>query len=166
MERSNIAERSSKLFPFSGIYSASKYLINLEDKKKIEQIVTLVSSFWDNVGQQFDQWRGVRIGNISATEVRRDYIHTHVVMLQALGIAGKDLIKANPTNWKAKLKNLKKIDWLKSNPIWDRRVLNNGRVVKNSNSIVLASNVIKKALGVTLNVNEKALESKFKKNGK
>jgi DNA sulfur modification protein DndB len=39
-------------------------------------------------------------------------------------------------------------------------------VVKNSNSIVLASNVIKKALGVTLNVNEKALESKFKKNGK
>ena len=35
MERSNIAERSSKLFPFSGIYSASKYLINLEDKKKI-----------------------------------------------------------------------------------------------------------------------------------
>ena len=87
-------------------------------------------------------------------------------MLQALGIAGKDLIKANSTNWKAKLKNLKKIDWLKSNPIWDRRVLNNGRVVKNSNSIVLASNVIKKALGVTLNVNEKALESKFKKNGK
>ena len=87
-------------------------------------------------------------------------------MLQALGIAGKDLIKSNPTNWKAKLKNLKKIDWLKSNPIWDRRVLINGRVVKNSNSIVLASNVIKKALGVTLNVNEKALESKFKKNGK
>ena len=124
MERSNIAERSSKLFPFSGI------------------------------------------GNLSAAEVRRDYIHTHVVMLQALGIAGKDLVKANPTNWKAKLKNLKKIDWLKSNPIWDRRVLNNGRVVKNSNSIVLASNVIKKALGVTLNVNEKALESKFKKNGK
>ena len=36
-------------------------------------------------------------------------------------------------------------------------------MVKNSNSIVLASNVIKKALGVTLNVNEKALESKFKK---
>jgi len=166
MERSNIAERSSKLFPFSGIYSASKYLINLEDKKKIEQVVILVSSFWENVGQQFDQWRGVRIGNLSAAEVRRDYIHTHVVMLQALGIAGKDLIKANPTNWKAKLKNLKKIDWLKSNPIWDRRVLNNGRVVKNSNSIVLASNVIKKSLGVTLNVNEKALESKFKKNGK
>ena len=166
MERSNIAERSSKLFPFSGIYSASKYLINLENKKKIEQVVTLVSSFWESVGQQFDQWRGVRIGNISATEVRRDYIHTHVVMLQALGIAGKDLIKTNPTNWKAKLKNLKKIDWLKSNPIWDRRVLNNGRVVKNSNSIVLASNVIKKALGVSLNVNEKALESKFKKNGK
>ena len=32
-----------------------------------------------------DQWRGVRVGNLSAAEVRRDFIHTHVIILQALG---------------------------------------------------------------------------------
>jgi DNA sulfur modification protein DndB len=39
-------------------------------------------------------------------------------------------------------------------------------VVKNSNSIILAANLIKKALGARLNTKEKALESKMKKNGK
>ena len=113
-----------------------------------------------------DQWKGVRLGNQSAAEVRRDYIHTHVIILQAIGVAGKDLINQFPSNWKTKLKNLHKVNWLKNDPEWHRRVIINGRVVKNTNSIILASNLIKKALGVRLNTKEKALESKIKKNGK
>ena len=166
MERSNITERSSKLFPFSGVYSASKNLIQETDWKKINKEVSLVGSFWEAVGDQIDQWKGARLGNIPASEVRRDYINTHVIILQALGMAGKDLIKKYPTNWKSKLKNLKNINWLKNNPIWQDRVIVNGRVVKNTGSINLASNVIKKALGLPLNTKDKALESKMKKNGK
>ena len=79
---------------------------------------------------------------------------------------GKDLLKQFPTNWKSKLKNLNKINWLKNNSVWQQRVIINGRVVKNNNSIILASNVIKKALGIKLNTKEKALESQIKKNGK
>ena len=165
MERSTITERSSKLFPFSGIYSASKYLINANEIKKIEPAVKLLGSFWETVGEQFNNWKGVRVGNLSGSEVRRDYINTHVVILQALGIAGRDLMEKYPDNWKKKLKKLKDIDWQKRNKIWDRRVIVNGRVVKNNKSIMLASNVIKKALGVSLNAKEKAEESKMK-NGK
>ena len=62
MERSTITERSSKLFPFSGIYSASKNLINLEKNRKIDHQVNTVSSFWETVGENIDQWRGVRVG--------------------------------------------------------------------------------------------------------
>ena len=79
---------------------------------------------------------------------------------------GKDLLKQFPTNWKSKLKNLDKINWLKNNSVWQQRVIINGRVVKNNNSIILASNVIKKALGIKLDTKEKALESQVKKNGK
>ncbi|MBL6758240.1 MAG: DNA sulfur modification protein DndB [Pelagibacteraceae bacterium] len=164
MERSNISERSSKLFPFSGIYSASKYLVDQKDLKDLNKEVSLVSNFWEAVGENMDQWRGVRLGNLSATEVRRDYINTHVVILQALGIAGNELIKKQ-SNWKSKIKNLKKINWLKNNSTWQNRVIINGRVVKNSSSIYLASNIIKKSFGLSLNTKEKALESKFK-NGK
>ena len=164
MERSNISERSSKLFPFSGIYSASKHLVDQKDIKDFNKEVSLVSNFWEAVGENIDQWRGVRLGNLSATEVRRDYINTHVVILQALGIAGNELIKKQ-RNWKSKIKNLKKINWLKNNSTWQNRVIINGRVVKNSSSIYLASNIIKKSFGLSLNTKEKALESKFK-NGK
>ena len=62
--------------------------------------------------------------------------------------------------------NLNKINWLKNNSIWQQRVIINGRVVKNNNSIILASNVIKKALGIKLDVKEKVIESKVKKSGK
>ena len=79
---------------------------------------------------------------------------------------GKDLLKQFPTIWKSKLKNLNKINWLKNNSIWQQRVIINGRVVKNNNSIILASNVIKKALGIKLDAKEKALESQVKKSGK
>ena len=119
-----------------------------------------MGSFWETVGEQMDQWRGVRLGNLIASEVRRDYINSHVIILQALGVSGKDLIDKFPNQWKLKLKNLKKINWLKNNPIWNNRVLINGRVVKNNSSIILASNVIKKTLGLSLNSKEKALESK------
>ena len=102
---------------------------------------------------------------MSGAEVRRDYINTHVVILQALGIAGRDLMEKYPDNWKKKLKKLKDIDWQKRNKVWDQRVIVSGRVVKNNKSIMLASNVIKKALGVGLNAKEKAEESKMK-NGK
>ena len=161
MERSNISERSSKLFPFSGIYSASKHLVNHKDIKDFNKEVSLVSNFWEAIGENMDQWKGVRLGNLSATEVRRDYINTHVVILQALGIVGNELIKKQ-SNWKSKIKNLTKINWLKNNSIWQNRVIINGRVVKNSTSIYLASNIIKKTFGLNLNTKEKALESKFK----
>ena len=65
MERSNISERSSKLFPFSGIYSASKHLVDQKDIKDFNKEVSLVSNFWEAIGENMDQWKGVRLGNLS-----------------------------------------------------------------------------------------------------
>ena len=163
MERSNLAERSTKMFPFSGVYSATKYLVTDDYRKKVDQSTKKLIEFWNNVGNQFGKWTGVRTGNISASELRRDYINTHVVILQAIGLSGRDLLKAHPINWQRKLKGLKTINWLKTNPIWDQRVLVNGRVVKNNNSIILASNIIKKSYGLKLTTEEKAVESKLKR---
>jgi DNA sulfur modification protein DndB len=163
MERTTLAERSIKMFSFSGIYNATKYLIADDYRKKIEQTTKNLIQFWDAVGEQFGKWKGVRIGNISASELRKDYINTHGVILQAIGLSGRDLLKTFPNNWRKKLKRLKTINWLKTNSIWNRRVLVNGRVVKNNNSIILASNIIKKSYGLELTTGEKAVESKLKK---
>ena len=98
-----------------------------------------------------------------ASELRRDYINTHVVILQAIGMSGKTLIEKFPSNWKTKIKNLKNIDWLKTNPVWQNRILLNGRVIKSTISITLASNVIKKAYDIKLTPEEQLLENNLKK---
>jgi hypothetical protein len=58
---------------------------------------------------------------------------------------------------------LKDIDWLKANPIWQNRILLNGRVIKSNLSITLASNVIKKVYGIKLTPEEQLLENNLKK---
>ena len=109
------------------------------------------------------KWKAVRNGIVPASELRRDYINTHVVILQAIGISGKTLIEKFPSNWKVKMKSLKDIDWLKTNPIWQNRILLNGRVIKSTISITLASNVIKKAYDIKLTPEEQLLENNLKK---
>ena len=163
MERSTISERSSKMFPFSGIYSATKYLLPTDIKKDFEKTVKHLIEFWECVGNQFDKWKAVRNGIVPASELRRDYINTHVVILQAIGMSGKTLIEKFPSNWKTKMKSLKDIDWLKANPIWQNRILLNGRVIKSNLSITLASNVIKKAYDIKLTPEEQLLENNLKK---
>ena len=61
------------------------------------------------------------------------------------------------------MKSLKDIDWLKTNPIWQNRILLNGRVIKSNLSITLASNVIKKAYDIKLTPEEQLLENNLKK---
>jgi DNA sulfur modification protein DndB len=163
MERSTISERSSKMFPFSGVYSATKYLLPSDIKKDFEKTVKHLIEFWECVGNQFDKWKAVRNGIAPASELRRDYINTHVVILQAIGISGKTLMEKFPSNWKVKMKSLKDIDWLKTNPIWQNRILLNGRVIKSTISITLASNVIKKAYDIKLTPEEQLLENNLKK---
>jgi DNA sulfur modification protein DndB len=151
------------MFPFSGIYSATKYLLPSDIKKDFEKTVKHLIEFWECVGNQFDKWKAVRNGIAPASELRRDYINTHVVILQAIGISGKTLMEKFPSNWKVKMKSLKDIDWLKTNPIWQNRILLNGRVIKSTISITLASNVIKKAYDINLTPEEQLLENNLKK---
>lgn len=163
MERSTLAERSSKMFPFSGIYSATKYLLPNNFQKNLDKTVKMVTEFWDTVGEQFEKWQAVRVGKIAASEVRRDYLNTHVVTLQALGLSGKQLLEKYPTSWKSKVKNLSKINWLKNNPLWKNRVIINSRVVKTNTAITLISNIIKQAYGMKLTPEEQNLENNLKK---
>ena len=86
MERSTITERSSKFFPFSGIYSASKNLIEENNWKKINKEVSLVGSFLGNRRRTNGSMARSKIGKFDLQrEVRRDYINSHVIILQALG---------------------------------------------------------------------------------
>ncbi len=164
MERSSLARRSRKLFTLSAFYNACADLINGMASGNLEDDADLARSFWEEVAKHFPTWIQVKEGHLSASEVRESYLHTHGIILQALGKAGNTLIKNHPNDWAHKLEKLKSIDWSRSNAsIWEGRALIGGKVSKATTNVVLATNLIKKTLHLPLTDEQKKIESAHEK---
>jgi len=162
MERSTLSQRSRKLFTLSAIYNANAELLDRIDLKDREKAADKAREYWEAVATQFKEWEQVREGDISAGEVRQSFIHSHGVVLQALGIAGNALLRARPKSWKNSLKSLSRIDWSRNNSeLWEGRALTGGRVSKGSNNLRLTANVIKEELGLELSPEELRVEEAF-----
>jgi DNA sulfur modification protein DndB len=165
-EKTSLSPRSRKLFTLSAIFSATSALLGksaLNDPKKAADIAT---DYWEKVAKQIPEWRLVRDRKITAGEVRQDFIHSHGIGLQAIGVAGNALIQKPKSDWKKRLKSLRKINWSRSNgKVWEGRAMIGGRVSKASQNVVLATNVIKKALRLKLSEEEKKAEEAFRMSG-
>jgi len=132
------------------------------NERSPEDAARLALEFWEVVAKQMDDWNRVRRGDLTAGEVRRDFIHTHGVVLQALAKTGRALISRNPKSWKKKLTGLKTIDWRRTNSnLWEGRALIGGQLSKAHKNIMLTANAIKTHLGLELSEEEKRVEDAF-----
>jgi DNA sulfur modification protein DndB len=87
-------------------------------------------------------------------------------LLQAFGRIGATLNSKTPSDY-SKLRNLKKINWSRSNAKdWEGRVLMGGRMTKATNSVVLATAFIKTEIGIELSPDERKAEASFNKSRK
>lgn len=164
MERSTLAIRSRKLFTLSSIYTATNALMAGFDDSSAEERSALAASYWNEVALQFPDWERVRRREIQAAEIRREFIHSHGMVLQAIGRAGNVLLRDKNCTLSRKLKKLRRIDWSRSNAeLWEGRALVAGRVSKADNNLVLTTNVVKQALGVVLTREEEAAETAFRR---
>jgi DNA sulfur modification protein DndB len=160
MEKSSLAKRSRKLFTLSAFYNACADLINGMATGNLVEDADLARVYWEAVAEHFPLWGQVREGRIPASEVREGYIHSHGIALQALGTAGNTLLKQYPKDWRKRLGALEKIDWSRSNgEVWEGRALIGGKVSKVSTNIILATNVIKKALSLPLDGEQQRVEA-------
>ena len=158
-ERSSISNRSVKLFTLSGIYHATHILLENQAEKSVEERISLAVDFWNGVAKHMGDWKLAKARKVAASELRRDYVHSHAIALAALGRAGSALLREHPRGWKLKLAKLREIDWSKENTsLWEGRTMVGGHVQKNRTNIILTGNAIKKALGLTLSGEERALE--------
>ena len=82
--------------------------------------------------------------------MRKEFVHGNTNSLNALGIVGRVLIKEYPEDWKEKIKRLRDVDWSRTNPEWEGRLLLNGRMLKNAVGVELAANTILQKCGVKL----------------
>jgi DNA sulfur modification protein DndB len=164
MERSTLSERSRKLFTLSAIASATDAMIGSIEIADIEASAKECAEFWDEIAKYLPEWGFVRSSKMTAGEVRRDFIHSHAIVLQALGTVGRQLLKQGEKSWKARLKVLDSIDWSRSNArLWEGRAMIGGRVSKASHNVTLTANSIKQKLGLPLGPEEIEVEKAFKR---
>lgn len=167
MEKSTLSERSRKLFTLSAIYSANSALLADKEFASIEVAAEFCAEYWDAVSAHLPEWTFVRESKMTAGEVRRDFIHSHSIVLQALGQVGRQLIeKENSSQWKRKLRRLEDINWSRSDTrTWEGRAMIGGRVSKASHNVTLTTNYIRQQLGLELSPEEQRVEGAFKRGG-
>jgi DNA sulfur modification protein DndB len=163
VERSTLSPRSRKLFTLSSIYFSTKELLDNIDNDP-DKRTALGLAYWEEAAKCFPEWEMVRERKISSGEIRSDFIHAHGIALQALGRLGNVLLKNHKKNWKDKLKELKKINWSRSNAkLWEGRAMIGGRISKASHNVTLTTNVLKKQLAIQLSPAEQQVENAFQR---
>lgn len=169
MESSNMAPRSRKLFTLSALHTANGALLDEIRMDSLAERVDLATRFWRVVADQFPAWQQVYRGEISAGEVRQDFIHTHSIVLHAIGKVGNTLLRESSqvSAWEKRLKLLRKIDWHRNNAeTWEGRATSAGRVSKSRSNVELTTAYVRTVLGMALPPDEQRAEDSFNRGEK
>ncbi len=154
MEKTSISNRSTKFFTLNGISDATRYLLKLKTKTIPPESQKLAAEFWNTVSKNIPEWNLLMEKKVSPFDLRREFVHSHTNILNALGIMGHVLTTEYPDTWKQKLKGLQKIDWARDSSIWEGKVVVDGRMLKQKSGLKKAADVILKECGVRTTIAE------------
>ncbi|WP_307818362.1 DNA sulfur modification protein DndB [Streptomyces sp. MBT62] len=162
MEKSNLSARSRMMFTLSALYYGTQALLQGLAIKH-DAAVDLAQSYWEEIDMALPEWAMVRERELSATEMRRDFIHSHGIALHALGRIGNSLFRESvaPLKWKKQLAPLKSVDWTRSNTDWEGRAIVGGRVSKSHQNVTLTVNYLRNHLGLELSPEEQRVEDAY-----
>jgi DNA sulfur modification protein DndB len=162
LERSNLPTRSGKLFTLSSIYHATLALLANHKNAELEQQIEIASCYWNEVCKYIPHWEQVFQRKVSAGEMRQEYVHSQAITLSALGRLGAILLLTYPNDWNKHLKGLRKVDWARSSPIWQERIIFDGRISKSQASVTRMASYLKLKLDLPLNSEEEELEQSLR----
>ncbi|MDD5368779.1 MAG: DNA sulfur modification protein DndB [Anaerolineaceae bacterium] len=150
-----IAPRSIKLFTLSGVYAATGALLHKHRRQTISPDETkLAFRYWNELCRVIPEWQMACKHTASPVELRRDTICVHNVTLLAFGIAGNQLIKKFPEEWPSRLQALCKVDWSRTNRMWEGRATTNGKINNNRQAAELTAVKLRAMMGLPLNPKE------------
>ena len=159
-EKDILGKYSSSLFTLNTFYTANKTIVGRTIKKDTEKFLL---NYWNNIVEHMVQWQELQHREITKVDLRESYIATQSIVIQALGRIGNYYI-SHQNEMKNGLRDLEKVNWSRSAKQWYMRAVGkNGRIITSKRAALLISNVIKKELGITLNVEEINAEEALKK---
>lgn len=151
LEKTSISNRSVKVFTLNGISDATMRLLGTSKGRKLSsEEKEIISTFWETVSKNIPEWQLLIQDKVSSFELRKEFVHTNTNVLNSLGIVGYIMMREYPDTWKEKLRGLKNINWSRSNPDWQGRLIVNKQMVKNSRGVELAANTILQKCGIKL----------------
>ena len=164
MERSTLSPRSRKLFTLSALYGAIQALLGGLQFQRVEEAADLARTYWDSVAEVIPEWQTVRRGQMTAGEVRTDFIHSHGIGLAAIGRVGNTMLhrSTDPADWTKAIANVGTMDWSRANTrLWEGRAMIGGRVSKSSTNVTLTTNALKNHLAMPLAPEEQRIEDAY-----
>ena len=150
LEKTAISNRSVKFFTLNGIADATRKFLGIKGTKISVDEQNKAKEFWNEMTKNIPEWQLLVQKRVAASELRKEYVHSHTNLLNAIGIVGNVLQNEYPSDWKQKLASLRNIDWSRSNPEWEGKLLIRGRMLKSKLGIELAANTILKKCGIPL----------------
>ncbi|WP_457953690.1 DNA sulfur modification protein DndB [Achromobacter xylosoxidans] len=162
-ERSSLSLRSRKLFTLSALNFATSELLPDKELEDFASASKKCLEFWESIGNQIPEWAYVRESKMTSGEVRRDFIHSHAIVLQSLGRAGRALYLLSDTERQRRIKRLRGVDWSRQNAAtWEGRAMVGGAMAKSGQNITLTCNEIKRVLGLELTADESTAEAAWR----
>ena len=151
LEKTSISNRSTKVFTLNGISDSTMRLLGKSKGRKLSaEDKEMITTFWQTVSNNIPEWQLLLQDKVSPHDLRKEFVHTNTNVLNALGIVGRTIMEEFPDTWKEKLRGLKNINWSRSNPEWQGRLIVNKQMVKNARGIELAANTIMQKCGIKL----------------
>lgn len=160
-ERDILGKNSSKLFTLNMIYKANKKILhgdhcNANDKQ-------FLVNYWTTVAENIVEWQEVYNKTLTKKALRENYIISLAITVTAFGKLGRYFYDHEEVDYKANLKELQHIDWLRSNPAWiGRTIRENGKVLNNEEAVSLTCAWIKQQMGLPLSKEELQREKQLK----
>ncbi len=159
-EKDCLGKYSSALFTLNTFYTANKRILRKGDCDQNFEI--FLKKFWTIIVENMIPWNEVKNRELSKKELREQYIATQAVVIQAFGRVGAYLYDHTGYSLDACLPAISKINWRRNSNEWKMRVIrNNGRMMNNTDAIMLAGNVIKRYMGLPYTDDELSAEQKF-----
>ena len=153
-DRASLPQKSPKLFTLSAMHDATSALLESVTDDNQQEKESIAVDFWNAVTVNFPEWKRASEGDMKPMEVRAEYLHSHSVVLCALGSAGRTLMIQHPTDWKARIGGLKEIDWRRTNREWQRVAMMGPQILNRRQNREDTAALIKQKLGLPLTPTE------------
>lgn len=149
-DRISLPLRSPKLFTLGAIYDATSAVLVAVTEPEFDAKRDLAIEFWEAVAANIAEWRKVKADDLKPFEVRQEFIHTHAVVLWAIGAMGQTLMSSYPEDWKERLQTLRTIDWRRTNKEWQGIAMSGPDVVNRRQSRTDTTCFLKVKFGLKL----------------